>query len=98
MANQAKVTATWVKSASAGVVSQHVKVTVNGAVVKDEDVAPDVQTYTFNVEENSHIEMDVTASNGSLASAPAHGVLDVGALNAPEAPTGLALTSEVVTV
>jgi hypothetical protein len=96
MANQAKVTATWVKSVSAGVVSQHVKVTVNGTVLKDEDIAPDVESYDFVVDENTHIEMDVTASNGSLVSAPAHGVLDIGSLNAPEAPTGLALTSEVV--
>lgn len=89
-----KVKLSWVKSVSAGVVSQELKSVVNGDAVDTQVLGADVESMIYTLVEGDRLDVTLRAYNGVKYSAAVVGNFAVPVVPAPEAPTNL--TFEVV--
>jgi hypothetical protein len=86
------VTLNWVKSVTAGVTHQKLLVTLNDVAQPVTELAADVQTHSFEVEEKTKVAVELWATDGALESAHVSASGDAPQLTPPAAPTNLVLT------
>lgn len=80
---------TWNKSTSPNVVGQPLVVAVDGSILVDEVVAPDVELYEFQAREGAVVNVSLKADNGTFKSGGVSLDFNVPILEPPAAPTNL---------
>ena len=89
----AKVTVAWTPSASPGIQTQKLTLTVNGAAQPLVSLAGGIATYTFMANEKDTIDASLVENDGVLDSAALTGSYTVPEVTPPAPATNLVFTS-----